>query len=199
MNQEKRIFLGTFSVRFFMPSILWILFLLGSMTLYSSNVAGAAVPSTGQPAPAFQGTDQHGKLHSLSEYRGHWLVLYFFPKADTPGCTKEACSFRDGILELRELGASVVGVSMDNQGRQEKFARKYHIPFPLLADHTGTIARSYGAAGGFLNLDHRYTFLINPEGVLVRRYLEVDPDRHASQILKDLKILESRKKLNQSS
>ena len=81
---------------------------------------------------------------------------------------------------------------MDNRDDQEHFARKFHIPFPLLADHTGTIARAYGAAGGFLNLDHRYTFLINPKGIIVKRYLDVDPDRHAEQILTDLKALGAR-------
>lgn len=158
----------------------------------SSKASAAVPPSTGVPAPAFTGLDQDGKIHSLSDYRGKWLVLYFFPKADTPGCTKEACSFRDGINHLRAMGANVVGVSMDNRDDQKHFARKFHIPFPLLADHTGTIARAYGASGGFLNLDHRYTFLINPKGIIVKRYLDVDPDRHAEQILSDLKALRKR-------
>ncbi len=160
--------------------------------LHTRESQAIPVPDQGKPAPSFQGTDQNGETHALSDYHGHWLVLYFFPKADTPGCTKEACAFRDGIFKLGALGADVVGVSMDTRNRQEKFARKYHIPFPLLADHSGTIARAYGAAGGFLNLDHRYTFLISPQGVLVKRYLDVDPDRHAGQILKDLKALGAR-------
>lgn len=172
--------------------VIGTMFLLGAL-VHTRQVRATQVPGQGQPAPSFNGTDQNGEAHSLSNYRGHWLVLYFFPKADTPGCTKEACAFRDGIFKLKELGADVVGVSMDTQNRQEKFARKYHIPFPLLADHSGTIARTYGAAGGFLNLDHRYSFLINPQGILVKRYLDVDPDRHAGQILRDLQSLGARK------
>ncbi|MHB1605072.1 MAG: peroxiredoxin [Leptospirales bacterium] len=161
--------------------------------LHTIQGRATPIPGQGQPAPFFKGIDQNGETHALPNYRGHWLVLYFFPKADTPGCTKEACAFRDGMFKLKELGADVVGVSMDTQNRQEQFARKYHIPFPLLADHHGTIARAYGAAGGFLNLDHRYSFLINPQGILVKRYLDVDPDRHAGQILKDLRSLGARK------
>ncbi len=172
-------------------AVIGMAFFLGAL-FHTRQSQALPVPGQGQPAPAFQGTDQNGTTHTLTDYHGHWLVLYFFPKADTPGCTKEACAFRDGILKLKALGADVVGVSMDTQNRQERFARKYHIPFPLLADHTGTIARTYGAAGGFLNLDHRYSFLINPQGILVKRYLDVDPDRHAGEILKDLKTLGAR-------
>jgi len=156
----------------------------------------SAVPSSGQAAPFFTGTDQNGVRHSLPDFRGKWLVLYFFPKADTPGCTKEACSFRDGIRDLRHLGAVVVGVSMDHQGDQEHFAKKFHIPFPLLADDSGTIAKSYGAAGGFLNFDHRYTFLIDPKGRIVKRYLDVDPDRHSAQVIGDLKKLEKARNIS---
>ncbi|MCL4461575.1 MAG: peroxiredoxin [Nitrospirae bacterium] len=156
------------------------------------STATAFVPEEGVPAPAFTGADQNGTIHRLSDYRGKWLVLYFFPKAGTPGCTTEACSFRDSLLKLKNLGARVVGVSMDDRSDQEHFSRKYHLPFPLLADPDGTIARSYGAAGGFLNMDHRYTFLINPAGILVKRYLDVDLDRHARQILKDLKTMGAR-------
>jgi peroxiredoxin Q/BCP len=154
--------------------------------------ASSPIPAAGQPAPDFKGMDQDGLIHTLADYRKHWLVLYFFPKADTPGCTKEACAFRDGIMKLHGFGAAVIGVSMDTRGKQEKFARKYHIPFPLLADHTGTIAKSYGAAGGFMNLDHRYTFLIDPSGIIAKRYLDVDPERHADQIVRDLQRLSQR-------
>ncbi len=158
--------------------------------LHPARIDAAQMPISGQPAPNFTGTDQHGTPHSLQDFKGTWLVLYFFPKADTPGCTKEACSFRDGIRDLKALGARVVGVSMDHRGAQEHFAKKFHIPFPLLADDSGTIAKAYGAAGGFLGFDHRYTFLINPEGRIVKRYLDVDPDRHSAQVIGDLRALE---------
>ena len=163
---------------------------LGHHPLIARASESSAVPATGQAAPPFSGRDQQGVRHSLSDYKGKWLVLYFFPKADTPGCTKEACSFRDGIRDLSHLGATVVGVSMDHQGAQEHFAKKFHIPFPLLADDSGNIARAYGAAGGFLNFDHRYTFLIDPKGQIVKRYLDVDPDRHSAEVIGDLKALE---------
>ena len=150
--------------------------------------------SAGMPAPNFVGIDQDGDVHRLSDYHNQWLVLYFFPKADTPGCTTEACTFRDGIMKLKKIGANVVGVSMDDRESQEHFAKKYHIPFPLIADHTGTIAKAYGSAGGFLGFDHRYTFLIDPQGRIAKRYLDVDPDRHAEQVLEDIKNLQSSKK-----
>lgn len=159
---------------------------LGAGAFYPSESRARTVPGIGSVAPDFSGNDQHGQAHSLADYKGQWLVLYFFPKADTPGCTTEACSFRDGIRDLHKLGAAVVGVSMDDRGAQEHFAKKFHIPFPLLADNRGIIAKSYGAAGGFLNMDHRYTFLISPEGRIVKRYLDVDPDRHSAQVIGDL-------------
>jgi peroxiredoxin Q/BCP len=172
-------------VLFFLALVLPVCLVLSG----ERSPAASPVPETGISAPSFSGTDQNGIVHRLSDYRGKWLVLYFFPKADTPGCTTEACSFRDSLLKLKALGARVVGVSMDDRSDQKHFARKYHLPFPLLADPTGTIARAYGAAGGFLNLDHRYTFLINPSGILVKRYLDVDPDHHARQIRDDLRAL----------
>ncbi|MDA8059034.1 MAG: peroxiredoxin [Leptospirillum sp.] len=169
------------------------LFFTGAVLQDRQALAGDSV-STGMPAPDFVGKDQDGDIHKLSDYRNQWLVLYFFPKADTPGCTTEACTFRDGIMKLKKIGASVVGVSMDDRESQEHFAKKYHIPFPLLADHTGAIAKTYGAAGGFLGFDHRYTFLIDPQGRVAKRYLDVDPDRHAKQVLEDIKKLKSSKK-----
>lgn len=164
--------------------------------LTKANALGIASP--GMPAPNFEGTDQNGDIHKLSDYKNKWLILYFFPKADTPGCTTEACTFRDGIMKLRKIGAIVVGVSMDDQESQEHFAKKYHIPFPLLADHSGKIAKTYGAAGGFLGFDHRYTFLISPNGTIVKRYLDVDPDRHAKQVLRDIRQLKKGKTANPS-
>lgn len=172
--------------------------LTGVVTPNKQAVAAQAL-SNGMPAPDFVGKDQDGDTHKLSDYRNGWLVLYFFPKADTPGCTTEACTFRDGIMKLKKIGASVVGVSMDDRESQEHFAKKYHIPFPLLADHTGAIAKAYGAAGGFLGFDHRYTFLIDPHGNIVKRYLDVDPDRHAKQVLEDIQKLQSSKKITNPS
>ncbi|MHB1756007.1 MAG: peroxiredoxin [Leptospirillum sp.] len=173
--------------------------ILTGASLPLDNALAEQAVSEGMAAPNFIGKDQDGDTHKLSDYRNQWLILYFFPKADTPGCTTEACTFRDGIMKLKKIGANVVGVSMDDRESQEHFAKKYHIPFPLLADHTGTIAKAYGAAGGFLGFDHRYTFLIDPQGKIAKRYLDVDPDRHSKQVLEDIKKLESLKRNTHSS
>ncbi|HEX5538334.1 MAG TPA: peroxiredoxin, partial [Methylophilaceae bacterium] len=119
------------------------------MLFFRQTGTAAEVPAAGQAAPAFSLPDQTGQQHSLSDYRGSWVVLYFYPKDDTPGCTKEACSFRDDLFKLEKLGAKVVGVSVDDSDSHAAFARKYHLPFPLLADKQGKIADSYGALRNF--------------------------------------------------
>lgn len=145
----------------------------------------------GQPAPAFSLPDQNGKLHALGDYAGKWLVLYFYPKDDTPGCTKQACSFRDDLFQIEKLGAKVVGVSVDSSDSHAQFARKYKLPFPLLADHEGKVADSYGALTnlGIIKLAKRYTFLIDGQGKVAKVYLSVDTSRHSQEIIDDLKKL----------
>ncbi len=143
-------------------------------------------------APTFILSDQNNVTHSLEQYHGHWLVLYFYPKDDTPGCTKEACSFRDGLANLTALGAKVLGVSADDVDSHGKFANKYSLNFPLLADAGAEIAKAYGAYGeknmygkiftGIL----RYTFLINPEGEIVKTWKKVMTDTHAADVEKVL-------------
>lgn len=186
-------------IRVVMTMIATVFIILTGISLPIHKAFAEQAASDGMPAPNFIGKDQDGDTHKLSDYRHQWLILYFFPKADTPGCTTEACTFRDGIMKLKKIGASVVGVSMDDRESQEHFAKKYHIPFPLLADHTGTIAKAYGAAGGFLGFDHRYTFLIDPQGKIAKRYLDVDPDRHSKQVLEDIRKLQSQKRNTHSS
>jgi peroxiredoxin Q/BCP len=99
-----------------------------------------AAPAEGEPAPAFELPDQSGDMHSLSSFSGRWLVLYFYPKDDTPGCTTEACNFRDNIFAFRKLGAQIVGISVDDVESHEAFAEKHGLPFPLLADEGGEVA-----------------------------------------------------------
>jgi peroxiredoxin Q/BCP len=149
------------------------------------------LPEVGKPAPDFNLPDQLGQRHTLREYRGKWLVLYFYPKDDTPGCTKEACSFRDDLDQLSKLGASIVGVSVDDSESHAAFAKKYHLQFPLLADKGAETARRYGASVDLLMMKfaRRYTFLIDPKGNVRRVYLSVDTSRHSKQILDDLKML----------
>jgi peroxiredoxin Q/BCP len=158
------------------------------------NIAFATeLPKPGQMAPAFNLTDQNGKQHQLADYSGLWLVLYFYPKDDTPGCTKEACSFRDDMQQLEKLGAKVVGVSEDGEDSHAQFAKKYHLPFPLLADKDGSVANSYGALTdlGIIRFAKRYTFLIDPHGKIAKAYESVDTSRHSQEIIADLKRLKS--------
>ena len=146
------------------------------------------LPAAGTKAPDFRLPDQHGKLHALSDYAGHWLVLYFYPKDDTPGCTLEACNFRDGLAKLEAAGVSVVGVSTDSQKSHQQFAAKYALPFPLLSDAEGKTARHYGVLMDWkvFRIAKRITFLISPSGAVYRVYKNVDPDSHAAEILEEL-------------
>ena len=152
---------------------------------------GGTVPKIGQPAPDFNLPDARQQPHKLADYAGKWLVLYFYPKDDTPGCTEEACHFRDDLAQLEKLGAKVVGVSVDNTDSHAKFAEKYQLPFPLLADIDGKVADSYGALMnlGIFKKARRYTFLIDPKGNVAKIYLNVDTSRHSQEIIDDLKKL----------
>jgi peroxiredoxin Q/BCP len=163
--------------------------------LFWFHLAAAESAMQGQAAPNFSLPDQSGKIHTLKDYLGNWIVLYFYPKDDTPGCTKEACSFRDDLHQLEALGAKVVGVSVDDTSSHAKFAQKYHLPFPLLADKDGKVADSYGALTnlGLIKIAKRYTFLIAPDGKIAKVYQSVDTSRHSQQIIDDLKILKTGK------
>lgn len=172
--------------------ILVIIGLLGLALLAFSRLGLAGtIPKVGQPAPDFNLPDAKGNMHTLAEYGGKWTVLYFYPKDDTPGCTKEACSFRDDLAQLDKLGAQVVGVSVDDTDSHAKFAEKYHLPFPLLADKDGKVADSYGALNDFYvaKFAKRYTFLIDPHGNIAKSYLSVDTSRHSQEIIDDLQRL----------
>jgi len=156
-----------------------------------TTLAQAASPSAGQPAPTFTLKDQDGAQRNLTDFRGKWLVLYFYPKDDTPGCTTEACNFRDGQALIQSLGAQVVGVSIGDSSEHKAFADKHKLPFPLLADEKGTVARQYGALADYKIFKYakRETFLIDPQGLLRKAYTDVDPDTHAQQVLTDLRGL----------
>ena len=152
---------------------------------------GEEVPKVGQVAPDFNLPDQNGKLHKLMDYTGKWLVLYFYPKDDTPGCTQEACAFRDDLVQLTVLGAEVAGVSLDDSSSHAAFAQKYHLPFPLLAGKNSDVAARYGVQLnlGLFKLAKRYTFLINPQGKISKVYDSVETSRHSKEIIEDLKLL----------
>ncbi len=148
---------------------------------------------TGQPAPGFALQDQYLKIHNLQQYLGKWVVLYFYPKDDTPGCTTEACNFRDDIFKLRALDAEVLGVSLDSADSHARFAEKYGLPFPLLSDAAGAVAEQYGCLTEWrgMTIAARHTFIIAPDGNIAKSYREVDPDTHSAQVLADLATLQA--------
>jgi peroxiredoxin Q/BCP len=147
----------------------------------------------GQPAPDFKLVDQHGNIHTLADFQGKWLALYFYPKDDTPGCTKQACAFRDGFQELTTLGAEVIGVSVDGANSHADFSRKHHLPFPLLADiTTETAARYHSLINlGIIKFAKRNTFLIDPQGKIARMYLSASAARNSAEVIGDLKSLQA--------
>ncbi|MFM1825112.1 MAG: putative peroxiredoxin bcp [Pseudomonadota bacterium] len=159
--------------------------------LFRVNIMAAPILKIGDDAPTFTLPDSQGNQVSLNDYKGKWAVLYFYPKDDTPGCTKEACQFRDDFKTLEALGAKVIGVSIDDSLSHRKFAEKYNLPFPLLSDASGEVANRYGALNNFLviKLAKRYTFLINPQSKIARIYLSVDTSKHSQEIIDDLKKL----------
>jgi len=142
-------------------------------------------------APSFVLSDQYSKVHRLEDYRGRWLVVYFYPKADTPGCTTEACEFRDDVFALRKMNVALLGISTDDVKSQKEFSDKYHLPFSLLSDPDGATASSYGSFTSFgpLRFAKRHTFIIDPQGRIARIYRNVSPRTHSDEILTDLKIL----------
>ncbi len=167
-------------------------FFLQLFTFWIPAAHAAEVPAVGSEAPVFSLKDQHGKTQQLADYRGKWVVLYFYPKDDTPGCTEQACKFRDDLAQLTALGAQVLGISVDDTASHAKFAAKYNLPFPLLADEGGKVARAYGAFAdwGVFTYAKRYTFLIDPKGAIAKTYLKVDTSKHSADIIADLKQLQ---------
>ena len=149
----------------------------------------------GKKAPVFNLKDQNGKAHKLSLYVGKWVLLYFYPKDDTPGCIKEACMLRDNFPSFKKLGITVFGVSADNEKSHKKFEEKYQLPFILLSDIDHKVAEKYGAWGlkKFMGREyegmHRVSFLINGEGKIAKVYEKVRPEVHAEEVLGDLKEL----------
>ena len=132
------------------------------------------------PAPDFNIPDQDGKLHALSDYKGKWLLIYFYPKDFTPGCTQEACSLRDNFSELKEK-VLILGISPDSVASHKKFSKKYALPFTLLSDPDRKTIKDYGADG--LIFAKRTSFLINPKGLIEKIFEKVDPSTHAKEIL----------------
>jgi thioredoxin-dependent peroxiredoxin len=168
--------------------------LAGLVLLASAGIALAATPSVGQPAPAFKLQDQDGKWHSLGDYKGKWVAVYFYPKDDTPGCTTQACSFRDNIFAFNKEGAVILGISVDDVESHKKFAEKHGLPFALLADADKAVAKQYGVLKnyGVAEFARRDTFIIDPEGRVAKHYESVKPDGHSQVVLEDIKALKSK-------
>lgn len=149
-------------------------------------------------APNFSLPNQKGEIKSLEDFKGRWVVLYFYPKDDTPGCTKEACSFRDARDAIAEFGnAVVIGISRDSVQSHAKFATKHGLNFTLLSDVDHTVIATYDSWGHkkFMGLEYegtlRNTYLINPDGNIVKEYRGVNPTKHVTEIIADLKKFQS--------
>ncbi|HEU4626048.1 MAG TPA: peroxiredoxin [Steroidobacteraceae bacterium] len=176
---------------------------LASIRLFASMcalVAGTqaatawSAPTPGTAAPAFRLPDQNGRLVSLAEQRGKWVVLYFYAKDNTPGCTTEACEFRDNVFAFKELDAVILGISVDDVQSHKAFAAEHRLPFTILSDADKQVARQYGVLHrplGLMELARRETFIVDPRGIVVKHYQNVDPAGHSKQVLADLRALQA--------
>ncbi len=153
------------------------------------------LPTVGEVAPAFSLPDQDGKTHALKDYKGSWLLLYFYPKDDTPGCTIEACTIRDQLKDFTKIGAKVIGISTDSVRSHKKFADAYELPFTLLADEHKEMVGEYGVFGEKKFMGRTYmgtkrtSFLVEPKGKIAKVYEKVKPLTHAAEVIADLKVL----------
>jgi thioredoxin-dependent peroxiredoxin len=169
---------------------------LAALALFATaGIASAATPAVGEPAPAFKLQDQDGKWHTLADYKGKWVAIYFYPKDDTPGCTTQACSFRDNIFAFNKEGAVILGISVDDVESHKKFAEKHGLPFALLADADKAVAKQYGVLKnyGVAEFARRDTFIVDPEGRVAKHYESVKPDGHSQVVLEDIKALKAAK------
>ena len=150
-------------------------------------------PKEGKKAPDFKLPDQDGKMHTLREHNGKWVLLYFYPKDDTPGCTAEACAIRDEFPNFKKIRAVVLGVSKDSVESHKKFAEEYRLPFRLLSDTEKKVIQKYGVWGEKNMMGKKYmgvkrtSFLIDPNGIIAKVYENVKPDNHAGEVLEDIK------------
>jgi peroxiredoxin Q/BCP len=153
--------------------------------------------TVGDPAPAFDLPDAEGQRFRLEDLQGQWVVLYFYPRDNTPGCTKEACGFRDSYDQYQAEDVVLLGVSADDAKAHTKFITKHQLPFPLLIDEGGAVAEQYGSYGlkKFMGKEFmgvfRHSFIIGPDGTLQKIYRKVKPEPHAAEVLADLAALKS--------
>ncbi|GJM08670.1 MAG: peroxiredoxin [Lysobacteraceae bacterium] len=167
--------------------------ILALALLAFSLAATAQQGLTGQLAPDFTLPDQDGQMHSLSDYRGKWLVMYFYPRDDTPGCTVEAQAFRDAKDQFDQKNTVILGVSTDDVESHQAFHSKYGLNFDLLADDDNTVTEAYDVLGGvaLIRYAKRQTFIIDPEGNVVKHFEDVDPNTHVEQVMTALNDIQS--------
>ena len=167
--------------------VIGVALLLWRLTAFANR----NLPKAGGVAPDFSLPDQNGAMRTSGEFRGKWLVLYFYPRDDTPGCTEQAARYRDAMRELEAAGGAVCGVSVDDSDSHAAFARKFNLPFALLADRKGETAARYGSLRdlGLMKFAKRNTFLIDPAGNVAKVYLGVNPARNTTDVVNDLKQL----------
>jgi len=161
-----------------------------SVCALAGDTAPAAAPAAGTAAPDFKLQDQKGQWHTLSQYKGKWLVLYFYPKDETPGCTTQACELRDNIFAFRKADAVILGVSADTVESHKLFAENHSLPFDILADPNKEAIKKYGVLWSpkeGVELASRQTFLIGPDGKIVKHWDKVDPKGHSEMVLAEIK------------
>ena len=166
-----------------------------SVSATAADPAPAMSPAENTVAPDFKLQDQAGKWHTLKQYKGKWVVLYFYPKDFTGGCTTQACELRDNIFAFNKANAVILGVSVDDVASHEKFAKEHSLPFDILADPTREVSGKYGVlfSAGTAQLASRQTFLIGPDGKIVKHWPKVDPKGHSEMVLAEIKAHSSDK------
>lgn len=149
--------------------------------------------TSGEKVPDFTAKNQDGKVIRLSDFKNSPVLIYFYPKDDTPGCTKEACSLRDNFAQFKKHGAVILGVSGQDEKSHQEFKKKYQLPFDLLVDSDGSLAKKLGV-GSMLGFHHRQSLLVGPDGKLMKFYSDVDPRTHSKEVLDTLDELNKLKK-----
>jgi peroxiredoxin Q/BCP len=168
------------------------IFYLVLMVLLSCERKSDMGVNVGERAPSFQLKDENGVLHKLDDYLGKKIVLFFYPKDDSPHCRREACNLRDNYEKMQQQGIVLLGISYDSPESHKKFREKYDLPFTLLSDQDRRVAKRYGAGGGILGFlgARRYTYLINEQGVIVHIFKKVNVDVHAGDVLEAFQRIE---------
>jgi peroxiredoxin Q/BCP len=169
----------------------WILIVaaaIAALVVWRNAAIRGRAPKAGDPAPAFSLRGHDGRLRELAEFRGRWLVLYFFPRAETPVCTEQAARFAAAMRDIEARGAVVCGVSVDGEERLARFVARYQLPFALLSDPGGAVAARYGSLVdlGVFRFARRNTFLVDPRGNIAKIYLNVNPARNTADVVADI-------------